>query len=76
MINTKPYGGVEQPDFINGVVQIETYLEPDNLLTYLNTLEKKPEEHAKSTGDQEHLIWIFCYMMSRLLIPQGLWYRI
>lgn len=41
LINTKPYGGVEQPDFINGVVQIETYLEPDNLLTYLNTLEKE-----------------------------------
>lgn len=41
LIVTKPYGGVEQPDFINGAAEIETYLEPDKLLEYLNLLEKE-----------------------------------
>ena len=41
LIVTKPYGGVEQPDFINGVLELETYLEPEKLLDYLNSLEKE-----------------------------------
>lgn len=41
LIVTKPYGVVEQPDFLNGAVKLETYLEPEDLLDYLNLLEKE-----------------------------------
>lgn len=38
-IVTKPYGGVEQEDFLNGAVQIETLLEPEELLEELHKIE-------------------------------------
>ncbi len=40
-IITAPYGGVEQEDFLNGVCHIRTLMEPEELLTYLHTLEEK-----------------------------------
>ena len=39
LICTKPYGGVEQDDFVNGAFLIETLYEPEELLTFLNRLE-------------------------------------
>lgn len=36
---TKPYGGVEQDDFLNGCILIETYMRPELLLNFLNQLE-------------------------------------
>lgn len=36
-----PYGGVEQDNFINGVLEVETMLEPYELLDFLHELEKK-----------------------------------
>lgn len=38
---TSPYGGVEQDDFLNGVLTVETLLEPEELLAYLHLLEQK-----------------------------------
>jgi len=38
-IRTKPYGGVEQEDFINGVAAIETLLTPGELLRVLHEIE-------------------------------------
>ncbi len=38
-IVTKPYGGVEQDEFVNGAFLIETLYEPEELLTFLNRLE-------------------------------------
>ena len=40
-IITKPYGGVEQDDFVNGVCHIKTMLTPRELLKYCNELEAK-----------------------------------
>ena len=40
-IVTSPYGGVEQPDFINGVVEIQTLLSPEELLNLLHRIENK-----------------------------------
>ncbi|MCM1327115.1 MAG: 2-amino-4-hydroxy-6-hydroxymethyldihydropteridine diphosphokinase [Bacteroidales bacterium] len=37
---TKPYGGVEQEDFLNGAVEIKTLLSPKNLLAALHELEQ------------------------------------
>ena len=39
LIVTKPYGGVEQDDFVNGAFLIETLYEPEELLKFLNRLE-------------------------------------
>ena len=40
-INTSPYGGVEQEDFLNGVIEIETILGPEGLLETLHEIENK-----------------------------------
>lgn len=40
LLVTKPYGGVEQPDFINGVIKIKTLLLPEELLEVLHEIEQ------------------------------------
>lgn len=39
-IVTPPYGVTEQPDFLNGCIEIETLMEPEELLDTLNRVEK------------------------------------
>jgi len=41
LIKTKPYGGVEQDDFINGVCSMRTLLGPEELLRLLQQIEKE-----------------------------------
>ena len=43
LYNTKPYGGVEQEDYVNAVIAIETTYEPFQLLEYLKKLEEEAE---------------------------------
>ncbi len=38
-ITTEPYGGVEQPPFRNGVIEVETILSPAELLELLHEIE-------------------------------------
>ncbi|MBE5882864.1 MAG: 2-amino-4-hydroxy-6-hydroxymethyldihydropteridine diphosphokinase [Lachnospiraceae bacterium] len=49
LLNTKPYGGVEQQDFLNGAIEISTLLYPEELLELLHKLEadadRKREVH-------------------------------
>ncbi|MBO4863396.1 MAG: 2-amino-4-hydroxy-6-hydroxymethyldihydropteridine diphosphokinase [Eubacterium sp.] len=40
-IETEPYGPVEQPDFLNGVIEVETTLEADELLSIINDIEQE-----------------------------------
>lgn len=40
-IETKPYGPVEQDNFLNGCVEIETIYTPDELLAAVNNIEKQ-----------------------------------
>lgn len=40
MIVTKPYGGVEQDDFVNGAMKIRTLFTPNELLEVLHKAEK------------------------------------
>jgi dihydroneopterin aldolase/2-amino-4-hydroxy-6-hydroxymethyldihydropteridine diphosphokinase len=44
---TKPYGGVEQDDFLNGCLEIETVLWPEELLDAMH----KIEQHAGRTRE-------------------------
>ncbi|NBH14651.1 2-amino-4-hydroxy-6-hydroxymethyldihydropteridine diphosphokinase [Lachnospiraceae bacterium] len=41
LITTKPYGGVEQPDFLNGMLKIRTLLPPMELLELLHQAERE-----------------------------------
>lgn len=40
-IVTKPYGDVEQDDFLNGAVKLKTVMTPQELLDYLHSIEKE-----------------------------------
>ena len=40
LLVTKPYGGVEQDDFINGAIALETLLTPQELLERLHEIEQ------------------------------------
>ncbi len=46
-IRTVPYGGVEQPDFLNGAVELETLLTPHELLDYLHVIEQEAGRERK-----------------------------
>ena len=41
MIETKPYGNIDQPDFINSVIEIDTDITAENLLSKCLTLENE-----------------------------------
>ena len=36
---TKPYGPVEQNDFLNGCLEMETYMDPEELITFIRHIE-------------------------------------
>lgn len=50
LLITKPYGGVEQEDFLNGAVELKTLLSPKKLLAMLHELEQ-------GAGRQRTLRW-------------------
>lgn len=41
LIETEPYGGVEQDSFLNGAVELDTLLTPEELLKVLHQLEQE-----------------------------------
>lgn len=41
LIKTEPYGGVEQDEFVNGALKLETLLTPQELLKLLNKIENE-----------------------------------
>lgn len=43
LLETKPYGGVEQDDFLNGCMEIETILTPEELLEELHRIEAEAD---------------------------------
>ena len=47
LIETKPYGGVEQEDFLNGVLETETILTPHELLDRLHVYEAEAGRERK-----------------------------
>ena len=72
---TKPYGGVEQEDFLNGAVTLETTLDPKELLTFLHEIEananRKREIHwGPRTLDMDILFYDkLVYEDAELIIP-------
>lgn len=47
LISTKPYGGVEQDDFLNGTCEIDTLYTPEELLDALHDLEQRAHRERK-----------------------------
>ena len=41
IIETEPYGPVEQPNFLNGVIELETYLDPEEFLSVICDIENE-----------------------------------
>ena len=41
VIETEPYGPVDQPDFLNAVIEVNTTLEPDELLDIIHDIEQE-----------------------------------
>ena len=46
-IVTAPYGGVEQDDFLNGALELDTLLEPEELLEKLHEIEQEAGRERK-----------------------------
>lgn len=46
-MTTKPYGVTDQPDFLNGMAELETLLTPQELLDELHRLEKEAGRERK-----------------------------
>lgn len=44
---TAPYGGVEQDDFLNGAVELETLYSPEELLDVLHTIEQAAKRERR-----------------------------
>lgn len=47
LIVTKPYGVTDQPDFLNGMLQVKTLLTPMELLKQLNEIERAAKRERK-----------------------------
>ncbi len=47
LLVTKPYGGVEQEDFLNGVISLQTLLTPRELLEELHKIEAAADRERK-----------------------------
>ena len=77
LINTKPYGGVEQDDFLNGVCHIKTLLKPEDLLDALHEIENEAGRERKihwgpRTLDLDILFYDnLIYDSERLAIPHA-----
>lgn len=75
LIRTKPYGGVEQEDFLNGVLELETLMNPEELLEALHEIEnaagRKREIHwGPRTLDLDILFYdSIVYRSKTLVIP-------
>lgn len=74
-MGTTPYGGVEQEDFLNGAIAIETLYTPEELLERIHEIEKENDRERKihwgpRTLDLDILMYEDCVMYTdSLKIP-------
>ena len=74
-IETAPYGGVEQDDFLNGAIKLETLYTPGMLLERLQEIEKEHHREREvhwgpRTLDLDILLYEDCVMYTEeLIIP-------
>lgn len=76
-IVTAPYGGVEQDDFLNGAIEMETLYTPEMLLEKLHKIEnahgrERTEHWGPRTLDLDILLYEDCIMYTdNLIIPHA-----
>ena len=75
-IRTEPYGVTEQDEFLNGVLEMETLLTPQELLAQLHRIEAEANRERISGGDRVLWIWIFCCMIRRSSTQKSCIFRI
>lgn len=74
-MRTTPYGGVEQDDFLNGAIAVDTLYTPDELLSCLQSIElaqgrERLVHWGPRTLDLDILLYEDCVMYTdRLMIP-------
>ena len=68
-IVTSPYGGVEQDDFLNGVLKMETILTPLERWIVSMRSKKRQTGSGSSAGVPGRWIWISCCTMIWFWIP-------
>lgn len=74
-LTTKPYGGVEQEDFLNGALEIQTLMTPQELLEELHSIEatadrKRLVHWGPRTLDLDIVFWDkLVYESENLIIP-------
>ena len=77
LIQTKPYGGVEQDDFLNGALELETLLSPEELLEVLHRIEAEADRKrlvhwGPRTLDLDIVFYDrLVYESNHLVIPHG-----
>lgn len=75
LLETRPYGGVEQDDFLNGVLEIDTLSTPEELLDILHEIERSEKRErilrwGPRTLDLDILFYDReIYESDRLIIP-------
>lgn len=76
-MTTTPYGGVEQEDYLNGAIAIETLYTPEELLERIHEIEKDNDRERKvhwgpRTLDLDILLYEDCVMYTETLkIPHA-----
>jgi len=75
LIETKPYGKTDQPDFLNGCIEIKTLLRPFELLAELNLIEssygrERKERWGPRTIDLDIIFYDNeCILTHDLVVP-------
>ena len=63
---TPSYPDIKNPKFINIVVEVSTYLSPEDLVSVLIFVEEKLERKRIKKNDLEHVILILLITMEKL----------
>ena len=68
LYQSEPVGKKDQPWFVNGVVEVNTSLTPEELLQHLLDIERQFGENERKSGAPGSLTWIFWITMGKYLI--------
>ena len=71
LLETLPYGGVEQENFVNGMFEIRTLLTPEELLRELHKIEASEGRNGEIHWGPGHWIWIWDRPFQRCRYGKG-----
>lgn len=74
---SKPYGPVKQEDFVNGIMELDTYMDPEEFITYMHEIEDymrrdRSIKWGPRSIDLDIIFWDDCiYNSKTLTIPHA-----